>query len=315
MKKFICKGILFFALIVAAAYALDYAISSGLRNMEDYRFQTWTAIVDSKINADLLIIGNSRAFSHYSPLIMDSALQMNCYNLGIGGHPFNIHYLRYQLYKEHNILPKIILLNVDFFTFQIATIGHQREQILPYVSDSLLKHELIKVGFTEAEIYLPLIRYFGYQMVVKNGLLEFLNLHHYDFQPSVKGYWPETGNWNPSALNNLAEIEASVDKESLRLFENLISECKNKNIQLIMVYSPLYTEALKKLPNKSVFESLFHSISQKYKLPYLDYTKDSLCNDTNNFHVAIHLNKKGAELFTRKLSADVKKILNSENHR
>ena len=315
MKKFIYKGTLFFILILTVASILDYAISSGLKRMEDYRFQTWTAIVDSKINADLLIFGNSRALSHYSPLILDSTLHMNCYNLGIGGHPFNIHYLRYQLYKEHNTLPKIILLNVDFFTFKVAPFGHQREQVLPYVRDSIFRNELLKVGFSKSEIYLPLFRYFGYQMVIKNSLMEFLHLHHYNSEASIKGYWPENGNWNPTALNNLAEIEASVDRESLQLFENFINECKNNHIQLIMVYSPVYSGALKKLPNKSVFDTLFHSISQKYRVPYLDYTKDSICRDSNYFHVAIHLNKKGAELFSRKLATDVKKILNAESHK
>ena len=309
MKKFIYKVIIFLVVILTAAYALDYAISSGLKRMEDYRFQTWTAIVDSKINADLLVIGNSRALSHFSPLILDSSLHLNSYNLGIGGHQFNIHNLRYQLYKEHNILPKIILLNVDFFTMQTNPFGHEREQVLPFVRDSVFQNELPKIGFSKAELYLPLFRYFGYQMVIKNGLMEFLHLHHYNTQASLKGYWPETGKWNPLALNNLEEFSTIIEKENVTKFENLIKECKRNHIQIILIYSPIFYVALNKVQNKSAFDSLFHTISQKYKVPYLDYSNDSICNDTNYFHVAIHLNKYGAEKFSRKLAIDVKKIL------
>ena len=309
MKKFIYKVILFLVVIITAAYALDYAISSGLKRMDDYRFQTWTAIVDSKINADLLILGNSRAFSHYSPIILDSALQLKCYNLGIGGHPFNIHYLRYKLYKEHNILPKVIIMNVDFFTFRVAPFGHQREQVLPFVRDSLFRHELSKVGFSRTEIYLPLFRYFGYQMVIKNGLIEFFHLHHYNSQPSLKGYFPENDKWDSKELKKMDKIESFAEPNSIKMFEKFIFECKNSNIKLVLVNSPIYYKAIEKISNNNKFDTLFKNIAQKYSLPYLDYSKDSICTDSNYFHVAIHLNMNGSKWFSRKLSADLKNII------
>src|SRR5665647_1612683 len=114
MKKFSIKVTAFFILFVISAYLLDYFISSGLKQTEEYRFQSWNDIVQSKINADVLIMGNSRAFSHYSPKIIDSILKTNSYNLGIGGHPFNVQYLKYKLYEEHNKKPQLIIQNIDF---------------------------------------------------------------------------------------------------------------------------------------------------------------------------------------------------------
>lgn len=313
MRKFSIKIIIFLALLVSGAYALDYAISTGLRQMEDYRFQSWTDMVDSKINADLLIMGNSRALSHYSPGVMDSVLNMNCYNLGIGGHPFNVQYLKYKLYREHNKLPKVIVQNVDFFTFREDIIGHQREQVLPYVQDPLMRDELSNLGFSKIELYLPLFRYFGYQMVVKNGLFEFFKLHHYCFQKAEKGFWPDNGKWNPQALNNLQKIESFAEPASIRQFEQFIQYCKQHDIQLVMVYTPVYCKALEKLPNRSTFDTLFKKLSQKYQLNYLDYSHDPVCKDSSYFHVAIHLNKRGAEWFSRKLSEDLKPILKSQS--
>jgi len=292
-----------------ASVALDYAISSGLKRMNDYRFETWNDIVESNINADILIMGNSRAFSHFSPKILDSVLHTNSYNLGIGGHPFNIQYLRYKVYEEHNKLPKVIIQNVDFFTIQTANIGHEREQVFPYIRDSIFRNNLTNLGFSWAEINLPLFRYFGYQLVIKNGLMEFFHLHHYHNQSSEKGYRPETGKWNPTALNKLENIESVVDSKALNLFENFLDDCNHKHIRVVLVYSPLYFKAMQKLRDKEKFDILFHNLSNKYAIPYLDYSHDSICMDSTYFKVAIHLNKRGAELFSTQLAKDLKLIL------
>ncbi len=52
---------------------------------------------------------------------------------------------------------------------------------------------------------------------------------------------------------------------------------------------------------------IYHSFSKKYDIPFLDYSDDtSLTYDTAYFYNAMHLNKKGAELFTLKLANDIK---------
>ncbi len=307
MKKFITKLTLFSILFTSISCLLDYIVSTGLKHTEEYRFQSWNDIIDSKINADILIMGNSRAFSHYSPKILDSVLNINSYNIGIGGHPFNVQHLKYELYERHNIKPKLIIQNIDFATFSThVSILHEREQVFPYIHDSLLRSQLINFGFSRAEVYLPFYRYFGYQMVVKNGIFEYLGLKHYNFQPAYKGYRPEEEKWNGTELSKLSKIESLMDETTILLFENYLTHCKKFNIKVVMVNTPIYYVASQKLENKNKFNDLISGISKKYNVPYLDYTNDSICFDTVNFSVAVHLNKKGAEIFSRKLANDLK---------
>lgn len=292
--------------MLSLAYALDYAISTGLKRMDDYRFQTWKDISNSNINADVLIMGNSRAFSHFDPHVLDSVLKMNTYNLGIGGHSFNVQYLRYQYYIKHNRKPKIIIQNVDFFTFVTMKIGHQREQLFPFVFDPFLQKELLNFGYSWPELHLPVYRYFGYQMVVKNGLFEFLNIHHYKNQPSYKGFRPETGNWNPTVLNTLENFKSVSDSAALSLFDKFVSECKTENIKLVLVYSPVYYKAMEKFKNRKESDNLIDSLAKRHSLIYFNYAKDSICYKTDLFHVAIHLNKTGAKIFTKSFAEDLK---------
>lgn len=306
MKKFSIKLTAFSIILVCSAYLLDYFISTGLKQTKDYRFQTWNDIIESKINADVLIMGNSRAFSHYSPQVLDSILNINSYNIGIGGHPFNVQYLRYQLYEKHNKKPQLIIQNIDFVTFFHANIGHEREQVFPFVNDPFLRNELTNYGFTKFELYLPLYRYFGYQMVIKNGLFEFFRIKHYNAQPSDKGYRPEQGNWDGTELNKITKIEPAMDSSTIQLFDEYLAHCKKNDIKIVMVNTPVYYIATQKLVNATRFNDLIRGFSKKYDIPYLDYTNDPICYDTTYFHIAEHLNKKGAELFTTKLANDLK---------
>jgi hypothetical protein len=307
MKKFIIKLTLFAIIFVSISYLVDYIISTGLKRTEEYRFQSWNDIIESKINADILIVGNSRAFSHYSPQILDSILKVNSYNIGIGGHPFNVQHLKYELYERHNTKPKLIIQNIDFFTFSNhVSILHEREQVFPYINDSFLKDKLINFGFSGAELYLPFYRYFGHQMVIKNGVYEYFGLKHYNSQPAYKGYRPEQGKWDGTELNKLSKIQPLMDETTISLFENYLKHCKKFNIKVVMVNTPIYYAVNQKLENKNKFNDLIVGISKKYNIPYLDYTNDPICFDTVNFRIAVHLNKKGAEMFSKKLANDLK---------
>jgi hypothetical protein len=284
-------------------------ISEGLKRTEDYRYQTWNSIIESNINADVLIMGNSRAFSNYSPRVLDSILQINSYNLGIGGYPFNVQYLRYKLYEIYNRTPKFIIQNIDFVTLKSEDFGHEREQMFPYIYNHYLRANLIEYGYSKLEIFSPLYRYFGYSMVVKTGMFEYFGIKHYDSQASYKGYKPEVEEWNDSELEKLSRIEPDMQCKTIMLFEEFLCHCNDMNIKVILVNSPVYFKATQKIINRDRLTKLFLGFSKKYNLSYLDYTNDSICMDSANFHVAVHLNIRGADLFSTKLAKDLKLIL------
>jgi len=75
-----------------------------------------------------------------------------------------------------------------------------------------------------------------------------------------------------------------------------------------MVNTPVYYRATQKLVNKKKINDLIRSFSRKYNIPYLDYTNDRICFDTAYFHIAVHLNSRGAELFSTKLANDIKAL-------
>ena len=103
-----------------------------------------------------------------------------------------------------------------------------------------------------------------------------------------------------------AYYKVEQNQPSIDLFEQFIKECQAANIDLYMVYSPEYIEGQEFILNKGEVVEQFKKFSQQYNIPYLDYTKDSLCYDTKYFYNSMHMNSLGADEFTKKLMHDMK---------
>ena len=52
----------------------------------------------------------------------------------------------------------------------------------------------------------------------------------------------------------------------------------------------------------------FQKYANKYNIPILDYTDMDICYDTAFFYNSMHLNKKGANIFTDSLANDIKRL-------
>lgn len=59
------------------------------------------------------------------------------------------------------------------------------------------------------------------------------------------------------------------------------------------------------MPDYEGMHNMFEEIAQKNDIPLLDYTFDELSYDTTYFYNTMHLNKKGADLFSKKVAHDI----------
>lgn len=305
MKRFL-KIVLFVAvLLYGLNLALDDAVSSRLRHSPDRRYISWNAIINEHLNADLLIMGNSRAFVQYDPAILDSILGLNCYNLGIDGSCFNRQYMKYNIYSHYQQQPpQIIVLNIDYFTNEEWTIGHEREQFFPYLWYPYARREIARCEpLSWAEMYLPIYRYTTYK-----GLF---NLYReVPWNPGTyRGYEGQNRPWDPTAYNELSSYHFSVDSRSMAFFRQFLKDRKVEGIQLVFCYAPIYIGLTEKVDNLSEFYACYQQLADSFDIPILDYNYSSLSQDSAYFYNAMHLNRQGAELFTQQLAHDLDSLI------
>jgi len=308
MKEFLIKIFIFSATLVIAAFAIDYCVANGLKKTEQEDIKTWNDIFASRINSDVIIVGSSRAKRHYDTKILDDSLNVNSYNLGINGYPFSMSDVQFRIYEKYNKIPKLIIINTDRSFLGRRNEAFNRYQFLPYLNEPLLRKELINIdGFSKSDFYINGLKYYGEYPAIFLGLSEFFKMYHIPPE-TEKGYKGENLKWNGDGFKKALlgdSIVANINLEIVQLFDKFLNHCINNNIKVVMVYSPEYYKVTEFTKNFGELMNIYHSFSEKYNIPLLDYSTDTLCYDATYFYNAMHLNKKGADIFSTKLAHDI----------
>jgi hypothetical protein len=306
MKLFLYKITCFIIPIVLAAYPLDILLSKMLASSNGGEISVWNDIYSGKIKAEIAVYGSSRAWVHISPKILNESLGGTpVYNFGVDGQNFRIQYLRNIEFQKYNPSPSFIIHSVDSGTWGEITDLYGHEQFLPYMlwNSNIYDHTKSFHGFSWYDYHTPLSRYAqkGSSMALQSMRAKRNN-----------GYLGVDVNWNSGVEKRLAEMGSytiKYDYEILTIYDRFLSECQEKNIQVILVYTPEHITAQSFVTNRDEGIAFIREFAQKYNLHFLDYSSDPLCYDKQYFYNATHLNKKGSELFSRQLAQDLRDII------
>ena len=297
-------------------FLLALMVDKGLQKSRNAYFASWNDLYSSKINADLLVMGSSRAEFHISPKILDSTLSLNSYNLGLSAWHFDMQYARFRIYLQHNCKPKYIIQNVDIYGFSKRLDVVDSPQFLPYIQDTILQKTILghKGEFDFYQRNIPLLKYKSQQGIALEGFFNFIGFaNFYDTTSKYKGYKANNYTWNndfetfKKRFPNGAKYK--FDKEVKRQFNEFLAFCKRENIKVFLVYAPEYYEVQPYYKNKNELINLCNESVKKYGCHFLDYSKNRLCYDRNYFYNSQHLNKRGAELFSLDLGNKIKMLL------
>ncbi len=316
MKKFLISLLIFCLAPLPILFFGAHVVDSGLRKSHYTYYDEWNELFNGRINADLLVMGSSRAWVHFSPKILDSTLNLNCYNLGLDGSPFELQYKRFKMYLQHNKKPRYIVQEVGL----VATLAKGTEvpgtqQFLPYLQDTMV-WGIVSNSNTHFNIfdkYFPLYKYNNELVLIKEGIMSYRGK---GIKPvKYKGYQGQEKPWDNSFEDFKAENPGGwgprFDTESVALFHEFLSFCKTNDIKVVMVYPPVYygiTEMLDKKIGDKIFGE-YRAFSKEFDFPFLDYTNDSLTLTKANFYNSQHLNKSGSEQFSRKFALTLKEII------
>ncbi|MDI9860804.1 hypothetical protein [Flectobacillus roseus] len=314
LQKFWLKLALIISVPLLALSLMAYMVDSGLRKSNHTVLADWNALFNAKINADLLVLGSSRAAFHISPYILDSTLHLNSYNLGMSAWRFDMQWTRFKLYLEHNKAPKYVVHNVDLYGFAKRKNLVDYQQFLPYLNEPLLIKNLtdIKGEFNHFQKYMPMYKYANDLDLAWEGFKCYAgskNVAHTDKYKGFKGNdIPWDNQFEKFKKKYPKGINYTIESDVKASFEEYLRFCQKKGIKVILVYAPEYYEVQPFYKNKKAFNTLCQNAVNKYGCIFLDYTNDSLCFEKKWFYNSQHLNKKGAEVFSAKLAEDLKKI-------
>ena len=317
MKRFIISSIVFLAIcfccievfLVPISFAFEQAAYKS-KNLDPYcRINFVTECNDT--NADLLIIGNSRAKDSYNDVLLSELTGLKCLNLAMAGYPFNFQYhIMYKTYIKHNVTPKYILMEIGPFSFFDYSTPKYTIEMLPYIDREEFQFYYDICPELSYKDHYRIIRYAGkYEEMVSQIMKIKESDSNYKNELQANQVLEDDTVANPKEnyeKNYLKKKTFNVEKnpDIIKLFKSFMSECENQKIQVILVCSPIHTTDGTSHFDMEGFWNLITDIIKGHEIKILNY-QNLFEDNTTYFANSMHLNSYGKNCFTRKIAHDL----------
>jgi hypothetical protein len=303
------KSITYILFAIALTYIVRELEYYGIRKNKTGLFAKFNTVFEETNNFDLLIIGSSRAESHYRPDILDSATGLNCYNAGMIGATMPFIEGTLEAYLEHSTAPKYVVLNIDYHMF-IAS-----DDSIRYFPSyfAYLDNDALYKKFSERDKRFVFFKWIPFYSMpyfnakyLDNSVRGFLNVPGKYDTAYIKGYTPIPIH-DPRDLDTLTYKPYSpwLKESSWASLDSIISLCHQKKIKLIFVMSPLYHKLSECIVNEKQIIEKFQKMADKEGFVLFDYSHTPISQDKNLFSDMDHLNRAGALAFSRLFSFDL----------
>ncbi len=264
------------------------------------------------VNADLIIIGNSRAEGGYNDALLSKQTGLKCLNLGMAGYPFNFQYhIMYKTYVKQNSIPKYILVEIGPFSFFDYSTPQYTIEMLPYIDRTEFKFYFESCPELSYLDHYRIIRYAGkYQEMVSEIKKLKESEKTTDLQTLLTndslGNTEMPDNNNGYEENYLKKETFDLEKnpDIIKIFNSFLYECEEQGIKVILVCSPIHTTDGASHFDMTGFWSLIEKIAKNHKVKVLDY-ETLFGSDRRYFSNSMHLNTYGINCFTRTIAHDI----------
>ncbi|MCR5464812.1 MAG: hypothetical protein K6F06_09815 [Bacteroidales bacterium] len=297
MRKFLARVLFFIATGYVAMSGVDAYVSSRESRINVNAIGQWEAWMKGRVDADCIVLGSSRANRHVSPEIMDSVLRIKSYNGGIDGAHFDLLKSVYSLFRERNKKPRMVLINVDYSSLRNTDIHENRFQFYPWFHDRLFRKLFFPIiNPSIPERFLPMYRFSKFDIDLSCPRVVY-----------AKGFRPRNRPFDGKrVLRN--KLLFSVNRSTESSFSELLDLIEEDGAKAVLFFSPIHIDTYNRMPNPEQMFSYYDSVSTARGLPVLDYTNMRLSRDSSYFTDGLHLNFRGASIFTDSLANDITRL-------
>lgn len=299
--------IAFLSLFVGVLYATDWAVNTGLRNLNTSAFGVSNRVMTGQANAEIVISGSSRALTHYDSRVIQEITGRTTFNIGRNGSQTDMQLAFLKTYLQHNAKPKLVIHNLDLFSFLTSYEIYDPAQYLPYLKEDAIFSGIQRV-YPDAWKWrhLPLYGYLVEDMRFTwlKGLKGFVGLqpredHHLGFLPRYSEW---TGDFEKFRQAHPHGIKFELEPQGIRDLSEIAAICRKQGIPLLFVYSPEYIEMQALESNREEIFEQFLKICQEFGAKLWDYSASPISMSQTNFYNSQHLNAEGANAFSTDLS-------------
>lgn len=301
------RALIYTGIAIALLYIVRAIEYEGLRRVQGGEFAKLRTVFEEQNNFDLLILGSSRAeCQFYTPLI-DSVTGLHSYNIGMTGAVMPLIAATFEAYLENSAAPQYAVLNLDLHSLGDNTdTVYKFPRYFAFLGNRKLYEGL--VARDQRFVYFKWLPFYSMpyysNRYLSNSVRGWLNQptkydadYELGFAPSITD--STLGDLDTARMKTLHPPIPDAVWEGL---ERIRTVCAERNIQLILVVTPLFHRQEAAVSNYSETRSEFIAYAGKHGIPLLDFGSDSIRFEKTLYADPAHLNKTGARLFTQKFS-------------
>jgi hypothetical protein len=261
-------------------------------------------------STNLLLVGSSRVLKQLDPKIIDSATGYNSFNYGLNSGTIKTWYnlIDYNLHFNKNV--KLVILNVDYYMFDIADDPYKDAYYYPFekqasglvLNSSGTVNLVHQLKIFDIALYDDYAKYAAIDGWLRPGRI---------LSGVYKGYYPNTqlNNFETIANFGTSHKKITVTQTGFGLLNSCISLCKKNNIKLVLVMAPYFKQYApeKYFTNFIAVVDSVKAVANQSNIPCYDYSTMSIADDQQYFYNTNHLNSKGAAVYTKAVADTIKK--------
>lgn len=298
-NKYICF-IVSCVLFIFLVFVFDQVVGRTLRHFyfrsEYGAIYHLTYSLDST-EADVVILGSSRAHNHYIPKIIEDSLGLTCFNTGMdGSYILNSYAVLKSLVERYT--PRLILMDIGLGELLFGSGGYDELSfLLPYYKNKPLIRDviLLKSKFEKLKLMSEVYPFNSMLLAIAEG-----NIRNEDIK-KLKGYRPLYGSLKDTSISYNQERDFKLDATKLKVLEEIASKCNSHNIRLVFIQSPRYARV-----DQNTIESIINELSEKHNAEFWNYVNDSIFFKPEYFKDGAHMNNSGASEFTKMIAGKIK---------
>ncbi len=299
MKKYLLHIVLFFAIVAVVDFgfgqlceALSARACGGI--MKEVRQ------IAREQEADIVVMGSSRAHHHYVPNVLTDTLGMTAHNAGVDGNGIVLATGLYHLMTER-YQPKVIIydMTTGYDIYVSDDDGNDTRYLgflRPYFSDDEVNKIVTRID--------PMERYKNYSTMFRyNSKI----VHLLKDQVVVggfrqDGYSPLYGELNEGRVV-VPSDPPPVDSLKYQMLEEFVAQVKGNNTHLVVVLSPFLG-----ITSSEAFNPM-REICERNGIEFWDYYCDPRFQRPDYFKDGSHMNDKGAMEFTKVVAERLKVLI------
>jgi hypothetical protein len=295
------KIIIFLLLLFVADRIGGYALNSLFIKSREYNSMKLRYTLNQS-KPDVIFLGSSRALNQFDPLIFERKTGLTTYNYGFAGQGLMFSYIQlHETLKRHT--PKIVILDISPNIMLDIESQSKLKILLPYIAqDNIIRTALTKNNKFEE------IKLLSKIYPLNSSALTSVMGYFHTFNDTLKGFIPVYGNvdtiFTKTEVNRMFQVSNIPDEKFIPL-QNIISLCQLHKIRLAIVLSPVYNTNTNLLSMINQIKDFCKATDYVLIFDFTNYK--NITSRSELFKDNLHLNFKGAELFTTKLADSIAK--------